>query len=388
MEYADKSEVLPIEGSPPPSGRTRRPSDFICFSHLRWGFVHQRPQHLMERFAREFRLFYVEEPVEADIDEPGMVVYDGSAGIRLLVPQLPRGMSGREAEVAQRRVLERKFAELGIRNPVLWYYNPMAPQFADHLAAAAVVYDCMDELSAFRGAPPELVERERGLLQRADVVFTGGYSLYEAKRDRHPNVHPFPSSVDVKHFAAARDGREPADQADLPRPRLGFYGVIDERLDLELLDAAARLRPDWQFVILGPVVKIDPAALPQAPNISYPGMRGYGELPAYLAGWDVALMPFALNESTRFISPTKTPEYLAAGCPVVSTPITDVVRTYGDSGLVWIADTPEAFVAACEEALKVDRHAPDWLGAIDRVLGDMSWDTTWGRMKTLVDSAC
>jgi len=359
--------------------------DFICFSHLRWGFVHQRPQHLMTRFARDHRLFYVEEPVETDAAEPGMAVYDAVAGIKLLVPQLPKGISGDEAEVAQRAVLERTFAELSPEQPILWYYNPMAPLFADQLKASVVVYDCMDELSGFRGAPPSLIARERALLDRADVVFTGGHSLYEAKRDRHRNVHSFPSSVDVAHFAAARSLTEPADQAALPRPRLGFYGVIDERLDLDLIGAVARLRPDWQFVILGPVVKIDPATLPQAPNLHFPGMRGYAELPSCLAGWDVALMPFALNESTRFISPTKTPEYLAAGRPVVSTPITDVVRSYGDTGLVQIARTPEEFVAACERALAVDRNAPDWLDRIDRVLADMSWDSTWTRMKGLIE---
>jgi len=358
--------------------------DFICFSHLRWGFVHQRPQHLMARFATEFRLFYVEEPVETEDAEPWLAIYDATNGIKLLVPQIPKGFDAARRDAAQRAVLDRQFAALGIDRPVLWYYNPMAPLFADRLDATAVVYDCMDELSGFRGAPPELVDRERALLDRADVVFTGGHSLYEAKRDRHPNVHPFPSSVDVAHFAAARTAEPPADQAALPGPRLGFYGVIDERLDLDLIGAVAALRPDWQFVILGPVVKIDPATLPQRPNLHYPGMRGYADLPACLAAWDVALMPFALNESTRFISPTKTPEYLAAGRPVVSTPITDVVRSYGDTGLVHIARTPDAFVAACERALAVDRTAPDWLARVDAVLAGMSWDQTWARMRDLM----
>ena len=363
----------------------RQIGDFICFSHLRWGFVLQRPQHLMTRFAKEFRLFYVEEPVETDSPDPWLAVYDAVAGIKLLVPQIPKGLSGSDADAAQWSVLERHFAELGIQRPILWYYNPMAPLFADSLRAAAVVYDCMDDLSGFQGAPPMLIARERALLERADVVFTGGHSLYEAKRDQHSNVHPFPSSVDVAHFATAREPAEPADQASLPRPRLGFYGVIDERLDVELVGAVARMRPDWQFIMLGPVVKIDPATLPQAPNLHYPGMRSYAELPAYLSGWDVALMPFALNDSTRFISPTKTPEYLAAGRPVVSTPITDVVRSYGETGLVHIARTPDEFVVACERALSIDRSAPQWLDSIDRVLSDMSWDSTWARMKAQIE---
>jgi len=198
-------------------------------------------------------------------------------------------------------------------------------------------------------------------------------------------VHAFPSSVDVPHFAQARTAAEPEDQAHIPHPRLGFYGVIDERFDIDLLGAMAALRPDWHFVMLGPVVKIDPARLPSAPNVHYLGMRGYADLPRYLSGWDVAVMPFALNEATRFISPTKTPEFLASGRPVVSTPIRDVVRTYGDTGLVQIAATPEEFVAACERALSEEGRSSRWLAEVDRTLSDMSWDQTWGRMKGLIE---
>jgi UDP-galactopyranose mutase len=244
----------------------------------------------------------------------------------------------------------------------------------------------MDELSAFRGAPPGLLRNEAELLRHADLVFTGGQSLYEAKRDRHPSVHAFPSSVDVPHFATARRGlEEPADQAPIAHPRMGFFGVVDERMDLELLAAVADLRPDWQLIILGPVVKIDPAHLPRRANLHFLGGKPYTQLPAYVAGWDVALMPFARNESTRFISPTKTPEYLAAGKPVVSTSIRDVVRPYGDLGLVRIADTPEDFVRACEAALTEDRAT--WLPRVDAHLASMSWDTTWAGMKALLDGA-
>src|SRR5690606_15440395 len=226
----------------------------------------------------------------------------------------------------------------GGARPLLWFYTPMMYSFASHVDAEAVVYDCMDELSNFRFAPPELRSTERLLLERADVVFTGGYSIYEAKRDRHRNIHPFPSSVDVAHFAQARRSQPaPADQTDLTSPVLGYYGVIDERLDLGLIAALAKARPDWSFVMAGPVVKIDEAELPQAENIRYIGRKDYADLPACVSGWDVALMPFALNDATRFISPTKTPEYLAAGKPVVSTPITDVVRHYGGSPAVLVA---------------------------------------------------
>ncbi|MGL4314170.1 MAG: UDP-galactopyranose mutase, partial [Sphingomonas sp.] len=272
---------------------------------------------------------------------------------------------------------------------VRWYYTPMMLSFSGHLKADCVVYDCMDELSGFKGAPPGLLEQEAALLRAADVVFTGGYSLYEAKRSRHPNVHPFPSSVDVAHFVQARaPGAERPDQVALPRPRLGFYGVIDERMDLDLLAAVADTRPDWSLIMLGPVVKIDPTELPQRDNIHYLGARTYAELPDYLRDWDVALMPFAINAATRFISPTKTPEYLAAGKPVVSTPIADVIRHYGTIAAVGIAGSTEEFVTACEQALAL-AASPDkgWLNEVDALLGRMSWDETQARMAALIDAA-
>jgi UDP-galactopyranose mutase len=244
----------------------------------------------------------------------------------------------------------------------------------------------MDELSKFRFAPPQLLDLERELMGKADIVFTGGSSLYEAKKDRHPNVHCFPSSVDRAHFAKARAKLfDPADQEDLPKPRLGFYGVLDERFDTELLGNAAEMRPDWSFVMVGPVVKIAPEDLPNRPNIHYLGPKTYDVLPAYLAGWDAALMPFAMNESTQFISPTKTPEYLAGGKPVVSTPIRDVVRHYGQLQGVKIASTLDEFVAACEEALELSRNRESgWLAEADLMLSATSWDTTQARMAGLV----
>ncbi|CAH2709942.1 Teichuronic acid biosynthesis glycosyltransferase TuaH [Xanthomonas campestris pv. nigromaculans] len=354
----------------------------LCLSHLRWSFVYQRPQHLMSRFARDFNLLFWEEPIACDEPEPWLQVRGEAGGLHVLVPRLPAGCEGEAAVQIQRQLLDGYLAELGVDDLVLWYYTPMSQSFSAHLHPRVIVYDCMDELSAFRGAPPELVQRERELLQRADVVFTGGYSIWEAKRALHANAHAFPSSVDVAHFAAARaPQQEPADQADIAHPRLGFYGVIDERFDVELLRSIATQRPHWQWVMIGPVVKIDPAELPQADNIHYLGGKSYDQLPGYLSGWEVALMPFAMNASTRFISPTKTPEYLAGGCPVVSTPIHDVVRTYGDTGVVRIADTPDAFVAACEAALRDGADREQLLETADQVLGDMSWDHTYDLMK-------
>ncbi len=358
--------------------------DLICFSHLRWHFVFQRPQHLMTRCARECRVFFFEEPIGEPGIEPRLDVTE-SGRVRVVVPYLPSEATDRERRDLLRRLLDELIAKEGVTEYVLWYYTPMALEFSDHLAPAAVVYDCMDELSAFAHAPAALKERELELMRVASIVLTGGQSLYEAKRHHHPSVHPFPSSVDVDHFARARSvTADPPDQARIPRPRLGFFGVIDERMDGELLDAIAAARPDWQLVMIGPIVKIDPAMLPARDNIHYLGPKSYDDLPKYLAGWDVALLPFACNEATRFISPTKTPEYLAAGAPVVSTPIRDVIRPYGQEGLVHIADTPDAFVQACEAAMAEDATLRTRLA--DAYLRQTSWDGTWTRMRRLLDS--
>lgn len=363
------------------------PTDLICFSHLRWGFVFQRPNHLMARFARQQRTFFVEEPrIEAGLSTPRMAVERDPHGPMVCVPHLPPGMSAAESEHTQRGLLRELVRAAEIQPQVLWFYTPMALPIAEGLTAPLIVYDCMDELSAFRGAPPQLVERERRLFARADLVLTGGYSLYEAKRSQHPRVHPVPSSVDAEHFAQARAPRPaPLAQRSIPRPRLGFFGVIDERMDLGLIDAVAELRPDWHIVMIGPVVKIELEDLPQRPNLHWLGGRPYSELPAYLAGWDVAIMPFARNASTEFISPTKTLEYLAAGKPVVSTSIRDVVQPYGNEGLVRIADDPEGFVEAVAAALAEEptrRRA-----AADAFVARTSWDATWSRVHGLMQQA-
>jgi glycosyltransferase involved in cell wall biosynthesis len=357
----------------------------ICFSHLRWNFVWQRPHHLLSRAARTFETVYVEEPVFRPQVRPSLEIRREPCGVRVATPILPEGMSARSVTLTQRRLLS-EILPPSPRRLVLWYYTPMALPFSAHVGADACVYDNMDELSAFRGASPRLLELEKLLFARVDVVFTGGQSLYEAKRGRHRNIHPFPSSIDASHFRKARRPcSEPADQSAIAHPRLGFFGVIDERFDVELVARAADLRTDWQFVMIGPVVKIDPASLPKRPNIHWLGAKPYEELPSYLFGWDVGVMPFAINESTRFISPTKTPEFLAAGLPVVCTPITDVVKPYGTSGLVGIAADPEAFIAQAD--ILLHRPREDWLRRVDHHLAGMSWDVTWAKMKRLIDRA-
>jgi UDP-galactopyranose mutase len=347
--------------------------------------VYQRPQHLMSRFAREHRVFYVEEPVPTE-GSPSLEMHVcPETGVNIMVPRLPIGLSAATAVTVQKLLLMNMLTEHRIREFGLWYYTPMALAFSSHLQTRLTVFDCMDELSAFKGAPQEMKDREAELMARADLVFTGGQSLYEAKLGHHSDLHAFPSSIEYAHFAQARSIRhQPSDQAGIPRPRIGFAGVIDERMDIGLLQSMADLRPDYHFVMVGPVVKIDPGQLPRRDNIHYLGGKQYKELPAYLASWDVAMLPFAHNESTRFISPTKTPEYLAAGLPVVSTSITDVVRPYGAQKLVRIADTAEEFVAAIAAAMSEDALSSDWAARRDAFLSQNSWDITYRKMRHLM----
>jgi len=376
------SSVVPGGGS---SKRT-----IICFSHLRWAFVFQRPQHLMSRFARTDHVIFWEEPLYHASDTAARldtkVCVD--SGVIIATPMLPEEQSHAEQTITLRHLLDGAMTDR-VGPVIRWYYTPMMLPFSEHLSAQTVVYDCMDELANFLNSPAELTALEHRVFAQANVVFTGGHSLYEAKRDRHHNIHAFPSSVDVAHFLSARTAAldSTSDQAEIPGPRLGFHGVIDERMDLHLLAALADARPDWSIVLVGPVVKIAEADLPQRPNLHYLGSKAYRDLPGYLRGWDVALMPFAINAATRFISPTKTPEYLAAGRPVVSTPIDDVVRQYGNVPGVWIAATAEAFVVACQAALVAARAPDGWLPQVDAMLGEMSWDRTFFAMSALVAAA-
>jgi UDP-galactopyranose mutase len=360
--------------------------DLVCFSHLRWDFVYQRPQHLLTRCARGRRVFFVEEPVFGN-GSMRLEVREAEGGVQVVVPHVPEGLRSEIAITAiMKEMIRRLFSDYGIHEYVFWYYTPMALTFTNHFTPIASVYDCMDELSAFKGAHSRLPELEKQLFERVDLVFTGGQSLYEAKRNAHANIHP--SSIDAAHFGQARlPTADPQDQAEIPHPRLGFFGVIDERFDIELLQAIAIERPDWEFVIIGPVVKIHSKSLPKYPNIHYLGPRKYEELPAYLANWDIALLPFARNESTRFISPTKTPEYLAAGKPVISTSIRDVVRPYADLQLVKIADTPEDFIRAAEDIFAKADDDREWLARVDDFLKDISWDQTWEQMSDLINQA-
>ncbi|QPB18480.1 UDP-galactopyranose mutase [Rhizobium sp. 007] len=367
----------------------QRKAPIICFSHLRWDFVLQRPQHLMERFARDRQVFYFEEFIPTDHHLAYLEIhpFEGTA-VKAIRPRIPHWLGEDERERELRKLLDELLSIYGVARPILWFYTPLMYGFARHIDAAAVIYDCMDELANFKFAPPTLKDAEAALLARADVAFTGGYSLYEAKRHLHDNIHPFPSSVDADHFHAARGNlEEPADQRSISSPKLGYYGVIDERLDLGLISAVANARPDLSFVFIGPIVKISPDDLPKAANIHYLGRKAYGELPAYVSGWNVALMPFALNDATRLISPTKTPEYLAAGRPIVSTPVADVVRQYGGVSGVALARDAEGFATACDDALALKEFDSAWLRSVDILLAASSWDDTFDAMNVLVEEA-
>ena len=388
---ARATSTAPVAGKADAKKHPYSLPDLVCFAHLHWDFVWQRPQHLLSRFAQQGRVFYVEDAFyhADDLVEPHMEVKERQNGVKVLVVHLPQHLRADEAaaEQAQFAVLSRFFADNSVTQFVAWYYTPMALGKSRLFSPVLTVYDCMDELAQFKFAPPELRQREQELFQKADLVFTGGQRLYEAKREQHSDAHAFPSSIDKDHFGQARNPKlaEPADQAGIAHPRIGFFGVVDERLDIELLGALATNHPEWQFVIIGPVVKIDPATLPHNANIHYLGGKNYQELPAYLRGWDVATLLFARNESTEFISPTKTPEYLAAGRPVVSTSIRDVVRPYGVLNLVQIADDPQDFGQAIARALVQGQDA-HWRTRTDKYLATISWDLTWQNMVNLMQA--
>lgn len=361
----------------------------MVLSHLRWDFVFQRPQHLLTRAAADFDVIYVEEPIFEGAT-PSVRRLDRGEGIVVVQPLVPEGTPPGEVLLHQGEVVEALANDAGARQLYLWYYTPMALAFGHRLEPDVIIFDKMDELSAFRFASADLRALESALFECADIVFTGGASLFAAARHRHNNIHCFPSSIDQPHFAAARRGdlADPGDQAMLPHPRVGFFGVIDERIDLVLVEEAARLRPAWQFVMVGPTAKIDPGSLPQAPNLHWLGPKAYAELPAYLAHWDLGWMPFALNEATRFISPTKTPEFLAAGLPLLSTPIHDVVEPYGRQGLVEIASHAAALVEAGDRLLAEPSEATARRrAAADQMLRRGSWDRTWAAMRGLIGAA-
>lgn len=360
--------------------------DLVCFSHLRWNFVYQRPHHLFVRGVKERRVFYVEEP-KIDRGPNRVIVNQDASGVNIVVPYLHETVFRFESAHILRGLMNQFLEENEIRDYIAWYYNPRAFNYTNHLKHTFTVYDVMDDLASFNGAPKDMLDFETMLFQEADIVFTGGHSLYDAKRHLHKDIHPFPSSIDIQHFSRARSGpKEPQDQARIPRPRIGFFGVIDERIDYSLIERIARVRPDWQIIMIGPFAKVEEKDLPKAENVHYLGKKSYEDLPNYLGGWDVAILPFARNRATRYISPTKTPEYLAGGIPVVSTPIKDVVRPYGDYGVATIAEGDE-FITSIEDTInRTPNEHQEWLERVEKILKGSSWDETWKKMSDLINT--
>lgn len=358
--------------------------EILCHCHLRWDWVWQRPQHVLSRLARRHRITLEEEPV-IDDRPPGLDIRRVAGNVTVLTPHRRPDDEVDFGALVDRYVIGRQSARALVR----WFYSPMFASRPQRLAdpSEVVVYDCMDELSGFAGCPAELPELERRLLARADVVFTGGKAIWEAKRKHRADAHCFPSAVEASHFARAGDPdvAVPADIAGLPRPIAGYYGVIDERIDYRLLESLAGDPRIGAVVMVGPTAKVDAAALPRHPKLHFVGKRSYAELPAYLKGFDAAIMPFAINEATAHISPTKTLEYMAAGKPVVSTPVRDVVRNHGD--LVAIAETAERFADEVAAAAAPGGHPARKADAARRRARENSWDALAERMAGLLADA-
>lgn len=347
----------------------------LVFSHLRWDFVYQRPQHLLSRLARHYRIVVMEEPVFRE-GTAFLKSYSPAANVTVLQPHTP--VPARGFDDSQMPVLKSLLAGIvgTLDDTIAWFYTPMALPLLPAIRPGLVVYDCMDDLTHGSAVPAQMREREQALLDVADVVFTGGPSACAAKRAQHANVHCIPSSVDLPHFSQSLDrGLAHQSQLGLRSPRMGYFGVIDERFDMGLLKEIADARPQWDVVIVGPMLNIAPSALPSNPNIHYMGKANYYELPRYLAAWNVCLMPFALKPCTSLLSPVKVLEYMAAKLPIVSTAINDVVTQYGR--IISIARSAQEFIDACDAALAMppERRArmASQMGAVVR---STSWEAT------------
>jgi UDP-galactopyranose mutase len=358
--------------------------NLLCFSHLRWNFVFQRPQHLLTRASENYNIFFIEEPVFHSTDKNyfNETIYNDVTVLTPMISSLAEN-AGDTNEIME-ELIKDEINKRAVTKYISWYYTPMALEFTESLEPETIIYDCMDELSAFHGAPPGMIENERRLLEKADIVFTGGRSLFDAKKDKHKNAHLFPSSIDTHHFSTDNTQSEPQDQIKIKNPKIGFFGVVDERFDIKLLDTISQLKPDWNFIIIGPVVKISEDVLPRRENIFYLGQKDYADLPGYIHGWNAAIIPFAKNDSTKFISPTKVLEYLAAGKRVVSTSINDIVFPYSVNDIVKIADTPEEFISSLEACFK-NENDPEWNKNVKILLSNTSWEKTWREMHALIE---
>lgn len=339
----------------------------------------------MTRLTRQFQVAYVDPPqLDTAISAPELRELRVDQGVRVVQPFFPAEQAATpEGYWAAWYNLLPQVLHSGAGPVVLWVSSPYADGLVERAKPSIqlCVYDCMDDLASFKDGTPEMRVREQNLLSLADLVFTGGYSMYTARKDLHPHVICFPSGVDVEHYRQVQNEATPiaAACATIPQPQLGYFGVLDERIDWALIADAAAQRPEWHWVLVGPTAKIDPAALPHAANIHYMGKQAYADLPSYLKSFAIATMPFALNEATRFISPTKTLEYLAGGKPVISSSVPDVVAFYRD--IVTIADGSAAWISAITELLQADpaeRRARN--ERAEPLLQAQTWDAIASRM--------
>jgi glycosyltransferase involved in cell wall biosynthesis len=345
--------------------------DIVVMCHLRWEFVYQRPQHIISRLSKDHKILFIEEPIKKETKGHNLKIL--SQNLHILQPNTD--------SIAEIGGILSDFLR-NTRVPIGWFYSASFIPLLEQLELDHIIYDCMDELSMFKGAPQHLIEQEKYLLAHTDVVFTGGKSLYESKKQIHDTVFCFPSSVDEDHFATARNGVAlPADIANIPHPIAGYYGVVDERIDLDLLEKTASKNPDVSFVMIGPVVKIQEDELPQASNIHYLGMKPYKVLPNYLKAFDIAMMPFALNDATKFISPTKTLEYMAAGKPIISTKIKDVERDY--SHCIKLISDSDDFTTQLQHLLSNEKDE-NQVGNYKDVLEKTSWSNTVKGMADII----
>ena len=361
--------------------------DIVCFSHIRWDLNYQRPQHLLSRFAKSNQLFFIEEPLYDALEHQTLQVNSKDDNIWIIVPHLLIGSGGKEAIDAQKELLDKFFFEYKLEDYIFWYYTPLALSFSTHYSPLLIIYDCVNNWSASI-VRDNLKLFEAKLFDDSDIIFTGGNSLFEANKNKYANIYSFPGSIDKAHFASARVILEEGeDQKSIPHPILGYFGTIDERFDLELVRKIAALRPLWQLVLIGPVLNIDKDSFPIMENIHFLGSKAYEDLPKYISTWDIALIPFLLNNATKFICPGKATEYLAAGKPVISTPISNIVDSFGKNGLIHIAQTAEEFIKAAELEFDQKRGNDLWFSSVDDFLLGNSWDKTWAKMNDLIKIA-
>ncbi len=366
----------------------------IVHCHLGWDWVWQRPQQFISRLSARHAVLFVETLApDPQLAAPlaRFRTADNFPNITILSLQFPtwRWNNGHYVD-AERQRLVQEFVASRPGNPfehaVQWFYDPMAATaFQGHMGEILTVYDCMDELSKFRGAPPDILQREAKLLMRADVVFTGGRKLFEAKSRYHDNCHFYGCGVDEEHFGQARQNSTqiPPQLAPLSKPVLGYFGVVDERMDYELVAKLAEVNPEWSVVIVGPAVKVDAQSLPQRSNLHWLGQQAYADLPAFCKGFDVCMMPFALNEATEFINPTKALEYMATAKPIVSTAVADVVRNFGS--VVKIAQSADDFISLCRQALAAPEPETTQRGL--QMVRENSWESIVSQLERHVSEA-